>query len=123
MSEVAQERASSSVEIGARAARAAERCMLIDGDLVEAASGAEFDNVAPATGLVIGTTSAAGADDMSRAIGSARRAFDETDWSTNRALRQRCLQQLQSALESERDQLREELIAEVGCPDMTISTA
>ena len=60
---------------------------------------------------------------MSRAIGAARTAFDETDWPTNGALRKRCLQQLQAAIETIRDQLREELIAEVGCPDMTISTA
>ena len=60
---------------------------------------------------------------MARAIGAARRAFDETDWSTNGALRQRCLGQLQDAISSERDALREELIAEVGCPDMTIASA
>ena len=113
----------SSVEIGERAARRAEPRMLVDGELLAAESGAEFDNVAPATGLVLGTTAAAGAADMDRAIGAARRAFDLGDWSTNRALRKRCLEQLQAAITSERDQLREELIAEVGCPDMTIATA
>lgn len=123
MSEAIEAPSASSVELGHLAAQAAEKRMLIDGELVAAASGAEFDNLSPATGLVLGATSAAGAEDMSRAIGSARRAFDETDWSTNGALRQRCLQQLQTALESERDQLRAELIAEVGCPDMTIATA
>lgn len=97
--------------------------MLIDGELVAAESGAEFDNISPATGLVLGATAAAGAADMARAIGAARRAFDDTEWSTNGALRQRCLGQLQAAIESERDELREELIAEVGCPDMTIATA
>ncbi len=121
VSDVAQEQAAPSVEIGRRAARRAESRMLIDGDLVAAESGAEFDNVSPATGLVLGATAAAGARDMSRAIAAARRAFDESDWSTNRALRKRCLEQLQSAIEAERDDLREELIAEVGCPDMTIS--
>lgn len=97
--------------------------MLIDGDLVPAESGAEFDNVSPATGLVLGATAAAGATDMDRAIGAARHAFDDTDWATNGALRKRCLEQLQAAIESEREQLREELIAEVGCPEMTITTA
>ncbi|MBW8709596.1 MAG: aldehyde dehydrogenase family protein, partial [Mycobacterium sp.] len=95
--------------------------MLIDGEL--ASSGAEFDNVSPATGLVLGTTSAAGAIDMDRAIAAARRAFDETDWSTNRALRQRCLEQLQSAIEADKEELREELVAEVGCPVMTTQSA
>ena len=46
------------------------------------------------------------------------RAFDDTDWSTNRALRKRCLEQLQDALESEREELRDEVVAEVGTPRM-----
>src|SRR5205085_11724243 len=58
----------------------------------------------------------ASAADMQTAIVAARRAFDETDWSTNKAFRKQCLLQLQAALESEREQLREELIAEVGAP-------
>ena len=90
--------------------------MLIDGELVEAASGKRFDNVNPATEDVLGQVADASTVDMQRAIAAARRAFDETDWSTNRALRKRCLEQLQQALESEREELREELIAEVGCP-------
>ena len=55
---------------------------------------------------------------MERAIAAARRAFDETDWATNRALRKRCLEQLQEALETEREELRAELVAEVGAPGM-----
>jgi acyl-CoA reductase-like NAD-dependent aldehyde dehydrogenase len=53
---------------------------------------------------------------MHAAIDAARRAFDHTDWSTNHALRQRCLLQLQEAIENDREELREELILEVGCP-------
>ncbi len=95
-----------------------ERSMLIDGKLVDAASGATFDNVNPATEEVIGQVADASAADMRRAITAARRAFDETDWSRNHPFRQRCLVQLQDALESEREQLREQLILEVGCPRM-----
>ncbi|MBI3223676.1 MAG: aldehyde dehydrogenase family protein [Mycolicibacterium cosmeticum] len=112
-----------SVEVGRRAAGRAEKRMLIDGQLVTAASGAEFDNVSPATGLVLGTTSAAGAEDMDAAIAAARRAFDDGDWAVNRALRQRTLLQLQDAIEAEKEDLREELIAEVGCPAMTTQNA
>ena len=90
--------------------------MLIDGKLVEADSGKRFDNINPATEEVLGEVADASATDMRRAIAAARRAFDETDWSTNRALRKRCLEQLQEALEAEREELREELIAEVGAP-------
>jgi aldehyde dehydrogenase (NAD+) len=90
--------------------------MLIDGDLVESASGKRFENINPATEEVLGEVADASAEDMQRAIAGARRAFDETDWSTNQGLRKRCLEQLQAALESEREELREELIAEVGTP-------
>jgi aldehyde dehydrogenase (NAD+) len=123
VSEIVEAPVAPSVELGRRAAQRAETRMLIDGELVAAASGAEFDNISPATGSVLGGTAAAGPDDMGRAIAAARRAFDTTDWSTNGALRKRCLEQLQAAITIERDQLREELIAEVGCPEMTITTA
>ncbi|HET6952663.1 MAG TPA: aldehyde dehydrogenase family protein [Acidimicrobiales bacterium] len=93
-----------------------EARMLIDGQLVEAGSGRTFDNVNPATEEVIGPVADGSAEDMQRAIAAARRAFDETDWSTDRELRKRCLQQLQDALESEVEELREELIAEAGTP-------
>ncbi|MCV7433776.1 aldehyde dehydrogenase family protein [Mycolicibacterium bacteremicum] len=89
--------------------------MLIDGKLVEGAAGV-FANINPATEQVIGEVSDASTADAHRAIDAARRAFDRTDWSTNRVLRQHCLRQLQDALEAERELLREELIAEVGCP-------
>ncbi|HEX4174932.1 MAG TPA: aldehyde dehydrogenase family protein, partial [Acidimicrobiales bacterium] len=92
--------------------------MLIGGDLVEAASGKTFDNINPATEEVLGPVADASAEDMRAAIDAARTAFDETDWSTNRALRQRCLEQLQDALNSEREEIREEIIAEVGSPRM-----
>ncbi len=93
--------------------------MLVDGELVEAASGKTFDNVNPATEAVIGQVADASSAEMQRAIDAARRAFDESDWSTNRARRKDCLTQLQEALEREREALREELILEVGCPRMT----
>jgi aldehyde dehydrogenase (NAD+) len=90
--------------------------MLIGGELVEASSGERFENVNPATEEVLGEVADASAEDMRRAIAAARTAFDNTDWSTDRALRKRCLEQLQEALESEREELREEIIAEVGSP-------
>src|ERR1700685_2087629 len=91
-----------------------EARMLIAGELVEAASGKRFENINPATEEVLGEVADASAEDMQRAIDASRRAFDETDWSTNHALRKRCLEQLQAALEAEREAYREEIIAEVG---------
>ncbi len=90
--------------------------MLIDGELVEAASGKRFDNVNPATEEALGEVADAGVEDMQRAIAAARRAFDETDWSTDRAFRKKCLEQLHAAIVSEQEALRAELVAEVGTP-------
>ena len=94
-----------------------ESRMLIDGKLAEGAAGT-FSNLNPATEEVLGEVADASRADMQRAIDAARRAFDETDWATNHVFRKRCLEQFQEALESEREELREELIAEVGCPRM-----
>ena len=90
--------------------------MLIDGKLVEARSGKVFDNINPATEEVLGQVTDAGHEDMEEAIASARNAFDESAWSTDKELRKRCLLQLQAALEGEKELLRAELVAEVGSP-------
>ncbi len=95
-----------------------EARMLIDGELVAAESGATYANVNPATEEVIGQVADGGAPDMDRAIAAARRAFDESDWSTNAELRRRGLRQLQEALNKERETLRPQIVAEVGSPIM-----
>jgi acyl-CoA reductase-like NAD-dependent aldehyde dehydrogenase len=94
-----------------------ESRMLIDGKLVDGQAGT-FANINPATEEMLGEVADASKADMHRAIDAARRAFDETDWSTNRAFRKRCLEQLQEALVAEKEALREELILEAGCPRM-----
>jgi aldehyde dehydrogenase (NAD+) len=96
-----------------------EQRMLIDGELVLADSGKTFTNFNPANEEVLGEVADASRGEMHRAIDAARRAFDTTDWSTNPKFRQRCLEQLQSALETDLENIREELILEVGCPRMT----
>ena len=60
---------------------------------------------------------------MGRAIEAARRAFDDTDWSTNTELRVRCIRQLQEVLTEHVEDLREITIAEVGAPVMLTSAA
>ncbi|MBU9765947.1 aldehyde dehydrogenase family protein [Mycobacterium sp. TNTM28] len=92
-----------------------ESRMLIDGKLVDGEAGT-FTNINPANEEMLGEVSDASTADMHRAIDAARRSFDETDWSTNHQLRKRCLEQLHEAIEGELEQLREELIAEVGAP-------
>jgi len=93
-----------------------EERMLIDGALVEATGGRLYDNINPATEEVIGRCADATVADMDRAIAAARRAFDETDWSTDLAFRKKCMEQLQAALRENREVLRPQIIAEVGSP-------
>src|ERR1700735_82738 len=93
--------------------------MLVDGTLIEAGSGRTFDNVNPATEEVLGPVADASNTEMHRAIDAARRAFDETDWATNRDRRKECLSQLQAALEKEREAMADELTLGDGCPRMT----
>lgn len=89
---------------------------LIDGKLCDAASGAKYDNICPATEEVIGQVADASTEDMSLAIGAARRAFDESDWATNVELRLKCLKQLQQALLDANEELRQVVNLEVGAP-------
>ena len=93
--------------------------MLIDGELVLAESGKTFENFNPATEESLGSVADGSTPEMQRAISAARRAFDETSWSTDHKFRQVCLEQLQLGLEKELEEFREELINEVGCPRMT----
>ena len=67
-----------------------ESRMLIDGKLVDGQAGT-FDVINPATEQVIGAVADASTADMHQAIDAARRAFDETSWSTDRAFRKQCL--------------------------------
>jgi aldehyde dehydrogenase (NAD+) len=89
---------------------------LIDGRLRESSSGATFENVNPATEEVIGVTADATRDDMDAAIAAARRAFDQTRWSEDAALRARCLRQLHGACVEAREELRGVVVAEAGSP-------
>jgi aldehyde dehydrogenase (NAD+) len=93
-----------------------EARLLIDGKLVGSSSGATFANVNPATEEVIGHTADATREDLLAAIGAARRAFDETSWSTDAAFRKRCLLQLCEALQEAREELRALVVAEAGSP-------
>jgi len=53
----------------------------IDGRFVPAASGARFESVNPATGLVLSDVARGGAEDIDRAVRAARRAFEDGRWS------------------------------------------
>jgi aldehyde dehydrogenase (NAD+) len=96
--------------------------LFIDGKLVPGGSG-RYPTINPATEEVLGTAADGSAEDMSRAIDAARRAFDATDWSTNTELRVRCIRQLRDAMKANVERLRELTIAEVGAPRMLTAAA
>jgi aldehyde dehydrogenase (NAD+) len=96
--------------------------LLIDGKL-SAGSAGSFPTINPATEEVLGSAADANAEDMSRAIDAARRAFDDTDWSRNTELRVRCLRQLQEVMREHVEELRDITIAEVGAPRMLTAAA
>lgn len=91
------------------------RCT-IDGKLVESSNAARFENVNPATEEVLGTTADGTKDDVDAALAAARRAFDETEWKNDHALRARCLRQLYEGILEEKEQLRSIVVREVGAP-------
>ncbi len=93
-----------------------EKNMLIDGELVAAASGKTYANINPATEESMGEVADAGPVDMERAIAAARRAFDETSWSTDHAFRLQCLQQLKAGLLEEMEDFKQQIAAETGAP-------
>lgn len=99
-----------------------ESRLLIDGKLV-AGSGGTFPTVNPATEEVLGVAADATVDDMGRAVEAARRAFDDSDWSTNTELRVRCIRQLRDALRQHVEELRDLTISEVGAPRMLTAGA
>ena len=87
---------------------------LIDGKLLETTR--TFPSINPATGEVLGHAPDATVADAEAAVAAARRAFDETDWSTNAAFRAKCLRQLHEALRAEKEQLRAIVVREAGAP-------
>lgn len=91
-----------------------EAQLYIDGHFVEAQGGRRFDAIDPGTGAVIGTAADGGAPDIALAVTAARRAFDETEWSRDHALRHRCLVQLQEALRARRARIEEIVLSEPG---------
>ena len=95
---------------------AGDERMLIDGELQITSGGATFDVIHPASEQVAGQATDGTVEDIARAVGAARRAFDETDWSRDLEFRYHCLTQLHDALERNKERLRRVLITEVGCP-------
>jgi len=96
---------------------------LIDGKLSGASDGGAYDILNPANGKVIGQAPDSTAADVDAAIAAARRAFDESEWPTDRDLRVRGLRQLHQALMDHADDFKALTRAEVGMPDFMMGAA
>ncbi len=84
----------------------------IDGEWVD--SDTHTDSIDPATYDVIGTYADGGQAEAQACINAARRAFTESDWSTNRQLRARVLNEMADRFEAATDELVEILSLENG---------
>jgi acyl-CoA reductase-like NAD-dependent aldehyde dehydrogenase len=85
--------------------RAAAR-MRIGGEPVDASSGGTIEILNPATGEVLATTAAGGADDVDRAVRAARLAFDQGPWPRlERAERAKLLHRFADHIEERLDAL------------------
>jgi aldehyde dehydrogenase (NAD+) len=99
---------------------AASRRMFVDGAWVEAADGKTYAVPNPATEETIGTAPDASAEDMRRAIGAARRAFDDGPWPrSTRHDRARVLRAIADGMERRKEDIRQLLIAEAGATWLT----
>ena len=99
---------------------AASRRMYIDGQWLEAATGAAYSVPNPATEEPLGTAPDATAPDMERAIAAARRAFDEGPWPRSTPQdRARVLTAIADGMERRKEELRQLLIAEAGATWLT----
>jgi acyl-CoA reductase-like NAD-dependent aldehyde dehydrogenase len=82
--------------------------LLIDGEWLDAADGRTFETVDPATGKPIAQIAQAGAADVERAVGAARRALEGGPWRTAPAAeRARPLYRLADLVERHADELAE----------------
>jgi phenylacetaldehyde dehydrogenase len=82
--------------------------MLIDGKLVDAASGKRFKVYDPATGKILIEVPEADKEDVDRAVKAARRAFDDGTWgSVGPSMRGQLLWKLADLLERHRDEISE----------------
>ena len=103
--------------------RLGEGMLVIDGVMRRAEDGRTYEDVGPWTGEVVATAADASAADVEEAIAAARRAFDETDWSTNHEKRFALVSKLHQLFEANIDRLVEIARYEVGAPLVAVNRA
>jgi len=88
--------------------------LYINGEMRPAGDNQFYDNICPWTAEVIGQVAEATADDVNDAIEAARRAFDESDWSTQHQYRFELLSKYRDLLQANREKLIEIARLEAG---------
>jgi aldehyde dehydrogenase (NAD+) len=91
-----------------------EAKLFIDGQLRDATGGRTYDVLSPWTGEPVGKAADAMPEDVEAAIVAARRAFDETDWSTNKEKRLALVKKYRELFEANKDRLAELAVHEAG---------
>jgi len=89
--------------------------LYIDGKLRPAAGGKTYPVETPVDGTIVAQAADASPADVEEAIAAARRAFDETDWSSNVPARTAALRRWQQALRDLSETYRPQVMAETGC--------
>ncbi|MFJ5749446.1 aldehyde dehydrogenase family protein [Peribacillus frigoritolerans] len=80
--------------------------LLINGELVEAASGKTFETLDPSNGKVLAVVSEAGPEDVNKAVKAARTAFDKGPWKKMSASeRSRLIYKLADLMEEHKEAL------------------
>ncbi|MGE7592171.1 aldehyde dehydrogenase family protein [Peribacillus frigoritolerans] len=80
--------------------------LLINGELVEAASGKTFETLDPSNGKVLAVVSEAGPEDVDKAVKAARTAFDKGPWKKMSASeRSRLIYKLADLMEKHKEAL------------------
>ena len=97
--------------------------LCIDGAMRDATGGRTFDIISPWTAAPVGKAADASAADVEAAIVAARRAFDETDWSTNRELRFGLVRKLFGLFAANRERLSDLARNEAGAAIGAVSRA
>src|SRR5690625_2394299 len=93
------------------------RKLFIDGKFVHSKGGETIDVLNPVDQSVVGQTTLATPEDMDKAIGAARRSFDDGRWRfLSGSQRAQVLRKAADILEARFDELAVLLTQELGCP-------
>ncbi|MHB1088761.1 MAG: aldehyde dehydrogenase family protein, partial [Acidimicrobiales bacterium] len=91
--------------------------LLIDGRLVEAATGRTFESLNPATGELLARVSEGDATDIDLAVAAARRAFDDGRWSQMKPFdRQTILSRFADLVDARHDEIARLDTLDMGMP-------